>query len=132
MTRLQHAGSNTALFRIEHSSNEAEANLPAFENAAREKAGLPCWVDPKQARDVVPHGFRSTFKDWAAEKTNFPDWVSEKAIAHLVGDETRRAYQRGDLFDKRRELMEAWSRYCGVPDAKRAADKAVAKQMPIT
>ena len=101
-------------------------------NAAREKAGLPCWVDPKQARDVVPHGFRSTFKDWAAEKTNFPDWVSEKAIAHLVGDETRRAYQRGDLFDKRRELMEAWSRYCGVPDAKRAADKAVAKQMPIT
>jgi integrase len=87
-------------------------------NEARAKAGLPRWVDPKQGgRDVVPHGFRSTFKDWAAERTNFPDWVSEKAIAHLVGDETRRAYQRGDLFEKRRKLMEAWARYCAEPAA---------------
>ena len=59
--------------------------------------------------NTTVHGFRSSFKDWCAETTEFPDWVSEKALAHLVGDETRRAYQRGDLLDKRRELMGAWA-----------------------
>jgi integrase len=63
--------------------------------------------------DVTVHGFRSTFKDWAAECTDFEDWVSEKALAHRVGDETRRAYQRGDLFEKRRKLMGAWENFCG-------------------
>jgi integrase len=62
--------------------------------------------------EVTAHGFRSTFKDWCAECTNAPDWVSEKALAHLVGDETRRAYQRGDMFNKRRKLMDDWDRYC--------------------
>jgi len=87
-------------------------------NEGREKAGLPQWVDPKQNnREVVPHGFRSTFRDWVAEKTSFPDWVAEKALAHVVGDETRRAYQRGDLFEKRRKVMEAWAGYCASAPA---------------
>jgi hypothetical protein len=63
--------------------------------------------------DLTVHGLRSSFKDWAAECTDFQDWVSEKALAHQVGDETRRAYQRGDLLDNRRQLMEAWSEFCG-------------------
>jgi integrase len=67
--------------------------------------------------DVTVHGFRSSFKDWCAECTNAPDWVSEKALAHLVGDETRRAYQRGDLFNKRGKLMDDWGRYCTNPPA---------------
>lgn len=61
---------------------------------------------------VTVHGFRSSFKDWAAECTNFDDWVSEKALAHLVGDETRRAYQRGELLAKRRDLMTEWDAFC--------------------
>ncbi len=61
---------------------------------------------------VTVHGFRSSFKDWAAECTNFDDWVSEKALAHLVGDETRRAYQRGELLAKRRNLMTEWDAFC--------------------
>jgi integrase len=61
---------------------------------------------------VTVHGFRSTFKDWCAECTNYSDWVSEKALAHVVGDETRRAYQRGDLFEKRRTLMAEWAEFC--------------------
>ncbi len=61
---------------------------------------------------VTTHGFRSTFRDWAAEKTSFPRELAEKALAHLVGDETERAYQRGDLFEKRRKLMDAWAAYC--------------------
>jgi integrase len=58
---------------------------------------------------VTAHGFRSTFRDWAAEKTNFPREVCEAALAHAVKDKTEGAYRRGDLFDKRSKLMEAWA-----------------------
>lgn len=61
---------------------------------------------------VTPHGFRSTFKDWAAERTSFANEVSEMALAHVIGDKTEAAYRRGDLFEKRRGLMEAWANYC--------------------
>ena len=57
-------------------------------------------------------GFRATFRDWAAHCTNFSRELAEKALAHTIGDETARAYQRGDLLDKRRKLMEAWADYC--------------------
>lgn len=57
----------------------------------------------------VPHGFRSTFRDWAGEKTDFAREVAEAALAHKVGDETERAYRRGDALEKRRALMEAWA-----------------------
>jgi integrase len=63
-------------------------------------------------RMATVHGFRSTFRDWAAEQTNYPREIAEKAMAHLVGDETERAYQRGDLFEKRRKLMVDWAKYC--------------------
>jgi integrase len=61
--------------------------------------------------DLTTHGFRSTFRTWAGEKTEFAREVIEKALAHLVGDETERAYDRGHLFDKRRRLMDAWADY---------------------
>jgi integrase len=64
------------------------------------------------------HGFRSSFRDWAAEQTNFPREVAELALAHRVGDDVERAYRRGDLLRKRRQLAEAWARYCtSVPAA---------------
>jgi integrase len=63
-------------------------------------------------RDVTVHGFRSTFRDWAAERTNFPSEVAEAALAHVVGDKVEAAYRRGDLFEKRRRLMEGWAEYC--------------------
>jgi len=59
--------------------------------------------------DVTVHGFRSTFKDWAEDTTGFSSGVIEAALAHLVGDETERAYRRGDALEKRRRLMEAWA-----------------------
>jgi integrase len=61
--------------------------------------------------DLTTHGFRSTFRTWAGEKTDFAREVIEKALAHLVGDETERAYDRGHLFEKRRKLMDAWADY---------------------
>ena len=62
--------------------------------------------------DLTAHGFRSTFRDWAAEQTNVAHEVAEMALAHTVSDKVEAAYRRGDLFEKRRELMEDWARYC--------------------
>lgn len=62
--------------------------------------------------NITAHGFRSTFRDWAAECTSFPSEVVEMALAHLIEDKTEAAYRRGDLFDKRRRLMDAWAAYC--------------------
>jgi integrase len=99
-------------------SNMAMIELIRRLNAERKVVGLPRWTDPKQGgRDVVPHGFRSSFRDWAAERTNFAREVAEAALAHISGDETERAYQRSDLFEKRRRLMTAWGEYCLKPQA---------------
>ena len=70
--------------------------------------------------DLTAHGFRSTFRDWCAERTNFPSEVAEMALAHTVGDKVEAAYRRGDLFEKRRALMEQWATECSMPaeDAK--------------
>src|SRR5262249_15904357 len=67
--------------------------------------------------DLTVHGFRSTFRDWAAERTNFPREVAEMALAHVIDDKTEAAYRRGDLFQKRRQLMNAWARHCAAPAA---------------
>jgi integrase len=61
---------------------------------------------------VTVHGFRSSFRDWAAEQTDFPGELAEMALAHVVGSKVERAYRRSDLFDRRRELAEQWSRFC--------------------
>ena len=62
--------------------------------------------------DLTAHGFRSTFRTWAAERTNLPREVVEAALAHVIGDKIEAAYQRGDLLEKRRQLMDAWSAFC--------------------
>ncbi len=61
--------------------------------------------------DAVPHGFRSSFRDWAAECTDAPREVCELALAHVNGDRVEAAYRRSDLFEKRRDLMDAWAAY---------------------
>jgi integrase len=71
--------------------------------------------------DVSVHGFRSTFRDWAAEQTSFPNHVVEQALAHAIGDKVEAAYRRGDLFEKRARLMAAWAEFCARPAAKGAA-----------
>ncbi len=58
------------------------------------------------------HGFRSTFRDWVAETTYYPRELAESALAHVLTDKTEAAYQRGDLLEKRRELMQSWADYC--------------------
>ena len=64
------------------------------------------------------HGFRSTFRDWAAETTAYPNHVVEMALAHAIGSGVEAAYRRGDLFEKRRRLMEDWAKFCAQPARK--------------
>ncbi len=65
--------------------------------------------------ELTAHGFRSSFRDWAAERTGFPAEVAEMALAHTVSDKVEAAYRRGDLFAKRRQIMQAWARFCSTP-----------------
>jgi integrase len=65
--------------------------------------------------DLTAHGFRSTFRDWVAETTAYPTEVAEMALAHAVGDKVEAAYRRGDLFEKRKRLMDDWAAFCGKP-----------------
>jgi integrase len=59
------------------------------------------------------HGFRSTFKDWCSEKTHYPNEMSEMALSHTVSDKVEAAYRRGDMREKRRQLMTDWAAFCG-------------------
>ena len=76
-------------------------------NGLMRKLGIP----------AVPHGFRSSFRDWAAERTDAPRAVMEAALAHAVQNKTEAAYARSDLFERRRELMQEWADYLMPPDA---------------
>jgi integrase len=63
---------------------------------------------------ITVHGFRSTFRDWAAEQTNFRREVAENGLGSCGQDKVEGAYRRGDLFDKQRRLMDAWAKYCSI------------------
>jgi integrase len=65
---------------------------------------------------VTVHGFRSSFRDWAAERTHFPHELCEMALAHTIPNAAEAAYRRGDLFEKRRRLMDAWAEYINTPE----------------
>jgi len=78
-------------------------------------SGKPGYTDPSQSGSVAtPHGFRSTFREWAAEQSKFPREVIEHALAHQLKDKAEAAYQRGSALPKRVKLMEAWSKYCSL------------------
>ena len=71
---------------------------------------------------VTVHGFRSTFRDWCAERTAYANEVIEKSLAHSIGDKVERAYRRGDLFEKRRRLMTDWAAFCDGEAASTGGD----------
>ena len=75
---------------------------------AEENEGRKGWLDPRSSRPAVPHGLRSTFRDWVAERTEFPHEMAEISLAHAVGDATERAYRRGGMVERRRAMMAAW------------------------
>jgi integrase len=80
-------------------------------NAVEDGQPVP-WVDGRTGEPITAHGFRSAFRDWCGEATSFATDLAEAALAHTVRDKVVAAYARGDLFDKRRELMGAWGAFC--------------------
>ncbi|MCH7982030.1 MAG: integrase arm-type DNA-binding domain-containing protein [Proteobacteria bacterium] len=99
-----------ALPRFEGSPNV----FPAVRGGSLSDAALSA-VTRRMNVDAVPHGFRSTFKDWCRNSTGYADEVSELALAHVSGDATRAAYARDELLQKRARLMRAWAKFCGPP-----------------
>ncbi|MBW8028370.1 MAG: tyrosine-type recombinase/integrase, partial [Ferrovum sp.] len=84
-------------------------------NQRRESDGQAPWTDEKSGLWIVPHGFRSTFRDWCSEQTAYPREVAEQALAHTIVNKVEAAYRRGDLFEKRRRMMEDWAKFCQSP-----------------
>ncbi len=114
----------------EHIVPLSEAALALFDRMKQHRRGDSDLVFPGQQRGkplsdmtltkvlrdmelpVTAHGFRSTFRDWVSEETNFPGEIAEAALAHVIADKTEAAYRRGNLLEKRRQLMVAWGEYC--------------------
>jgi len=78
---------------------------------SEEKAGRPGFLDSRSRRRAVPHGLRSSFRDWIAERTDYPRDMAEISLAHTVGNEVERAYRRSDMLDRRREMMGEWASF---------------------
>lgn len=92
--------------------------MQATAEAKAEKAGRDIgkagWRDAQSGRPAVPHGLRSTFRDWAAERTDYPSEMAEIALAHKVGNKVERAYRRGHMVEKRRQMMADWADFLGA------------------
>lgn len=73
--------------------------------------GGPGFPDRVSKRPAVPHGLRSTFRDWVAERTNFPGEMAEVALAHRISNAVEAAYRRGDMIEKRRRMMGEWGSF---------------------
>lgn len=104
--------SMTILTELEH-LRQGEFVFPGRrEGAALSNMAMLQLLERMERGDLTVHGFRSTFRDWAAELTAYPREVAEMALAHSIGDKVEAAYRRGDLFEKRRHLMHDWAAYC--------------------
>lgn len=75
-------------------------------------------VTRRMKAPCVPHGFRSTFRDWVSERTSYPGDMAEMALAHAISDKVEAAYRRGDMIDKRRQMMSDWAKFCAMVETK--------------
>jgi integrase len=116
---------NAAISVLEraHLVRQNEYVFPGDRRAALSNMALLMTLRRMNRGDLTTHGFRSTFRTWAAERTTFPREVVEAALAHVVGSKVEAAYQRGDMFDKRRRLMNSWADFCTCNSTKVVAFK---------
>ncbi|WP_237068363.1 tyrosine-type recombinase/integrase [Microbulbifer guangxiensis] len=108
-------GTGEQVFPGSRGGTMSNASMGAVIRRAHEAdiaAGGTGFLDKKQGRIATPHGFRSTFKDWALQDDRYPDHWSEIALAHVNDDKTRAAYARGELVKERRKMMEEWANFC--------------------
>jgi len=78
---------------------------------SEEKSGRPGFLNPRPHRPAVPHGLRSSFRDWTAERTSYPRDMAEIALAHTIASDVERASRRTYMLDKRREMMDDWAKF---------------------
>lgn len=102
-----------ALALLESMPHDGELIFPNTKGTALSDMTLTAVLRRMGRSDITAHGFRSTFRDWAAERTNYPRDVAEMALAHTIGDKVEAAYRRGDLFEKRRRMMREWGKFAG-------------------
>lgn len=107
--------SGAALKLLKALPAESDYVFPGPSGGPLSETSLLAVLKRMKRKDITAHGFRSTFRDWCAESTNFPREVCEHALAHSLPDKVEAAYRRGDLLEKRVQLMEAWARYCETP-----------------
>lgn len=95
--------------------DQVQADVPIFAvgGAARSNMAMAMLLRRMGRSDITTHGFRSTFRDWAGDATSYPREIIEQALAHTIQSKAERAYRRGTALEKRRELMDTWSAYCG-------------------
>lgn len=123
LTALPRVEDTELVFPASRGGQMSDATLGAVIkrlHAANVAAGGRGWIDRRQGDRVASaHGVaRSTFRTWAAEATAYPREIAEAALAHVVGDETERAYQRGDALERRRRLMADWAQFLSTPSPK--------------
>jgi integrase len=105
------AGNDLVFPGSRDSRSLSDMSLSAVIRRMNEGEDGPRWVDEAR-EEVVPHGFRSTFRDWAAEVTHYPSEMAEIALAHTIANKAEAAYRRDDMLDKRRQMMEDWAAVC--------------------
>jgi integrase len=102
----------TLLKRL-HEDREGDLLFPGRNRGALSDAALRSLLERMQdSQHLTTHGFRSSFRDWVAERTAFDSDLAEAALSHAIGNKVRRSYQRGNLFERRRQLMDAWAAFC--------------------
>jgi integrase len=97
------------------SGDDVAVVFEGLRGKAMSNAGMSAVLKRMKRTDVTVHGFRSTFRDWCAEQTAFPREIAEAALAHVLTNKAEAAYQRGDLLERRRTLMDAWARFATTP-----------------
>jgi integrase len=118
------ARATTILQEMQRRCHGAEANAFVFPGS---KAGRPLsnmaflmLLRRMGLDDLTVHGFRATFKTWTSERTRIQNEIAEAALAHVIGDKVEQAYRRGDLFEKRRQLMQQWATFCTIAPAQKS------------
>ena len=92
-----------------HFYSAVDSALMKRMNEAEIRAQRQGFLDPRSKRPAVPHGLRSTFRDWVSEATNYPSEMAEVALAHIISNAVEAAYRRGDMIEKRRRMMRDWA-----------------------
>lgn len=117
LREMQELGSSGYIFKGQK-KNKPLSNMAMLMVIRRmNKTSKDCWIDPKSGRQIVVHGFRSSFRVWAEEAVSFPPAVIKQAMGHQVGNSVERSYRRTDVLDHRRSLMEAWASFVTVENS---------------